>query len=79
MKAITTKEIIATINKVSPKKTSLPILENIVLDGKHLIATDLEVSVKIPYGKKSQYCVPSQKLAVIVDTNLLLMPVRLND
>ena len=64
-----TKQIIAVIKAIIPKKSTLPILENVYLNGKELIVTDLEHTVIIPYKLKGiNLCVPAARFSRILQT-----------
>ncbi len=62
-------QIIALINAVVPKRSTLPIIENVYLNGKELIVTDLENTVIIPFKVPGiNICVPADKFIRVIQT-----------
>ena len=53
----TTKQITKAIKLVAPKGASLPIIECVYFTGTHIVATDLELSVKIPYSTEFPFII----------------------
>lgn len=72
MNTLSNKTIVSILKKVVPKKSKLPILEAVQLNGDNIHATDLDLSVLIPFKSLGDICINARDFCENIDDPFIL-------